>query len=59
MPTPLNVNRIDVVSAIEMEKVALNYAKESQIFVGCAAVADYRAEKIALNKNQKQRKMMN
>ncbi|MFD0966777.1 bifunctional phosphopantothenoylcysteine decarboxylase/phosphopantothenate--cysteine ligase CoaBC [Seminibacterium arietis] len=56
LPTPLNVNRIDVVSAIEMEKVALNYAKESQIFVGCAAVADYRAEKIALNKIKKTEK---
>ena len=53
LDTPKNVNRIDVKSANEMYNEALKFAKQSSIFIGCAAVADYRAETIAENKIKK------
>lgn len=53
LPTPENVKRIDVVSALEMEQQAVHFAQQSHIFVGCAAVADYRLEQIAEQKIKK------
>lgn len=48
LPTPPGVERIDVESAAEMHAAALARAPESDIFIGCAAVADYRpAEPLA------------
>ncbi|KZN68359.1 bifunctional phosphopantothenoylcysteine decarboxylase/phosphopantothenate--cysteine ligase CoaBC [Pseudoalteromonas luteoviolacea] len=41
-------------SAIEMRDEALRLAAESDIFIGCAAVADYRAADIAEQKIKKQ-----
>lgn len=42
LASPPNVERIDVVSAQEMFEQALKFAPTSAIFIGCAAVADYR-----------------
>lgn len=52
--TPSNVTRKDVNSALEMHDSALQYAKEADIFIACAAVADYRAATIADKKIKKQ-----
>ncbi|MDP8079002.1 bifunctional phosphopantothenoylcysteine decarboxylase/phosphopantothenate--cysteine ligase CoaBC [Phocoenobacter skyensis] len=53
LDTPAQVERIDVVSAIEMEKVAIDLAPQSDIFIGCAAVADYRVAEVATQKIKK------
>ncbi|OCG10201.1 phosphopantothenoylcysteine decarboxylase [Gilliamella sp. wkB178] len=53
LDTPNNVTRIDVKSAKEMYKVALEQAKKSNIFIACAAVADYHAATIAAQKIKK------
>lgn len=53
LPTPQNVNRIDVVSAQEMWETALQSAVKNQIFIGCAAVADYRVAEVAEQKIKK------
>ncbi|STO54679.1 bifunctional phosphopantothenoylcysteine decarboxylase/phosphopantothenate synthase [Canicola haemoglobinophilus] len=53
LATPKNVQRIDVVSAQEMYEQAMQSAVQNQIFIGCAAVADYRVEQIAEQKIKK------
>ncbi|MBF4820126.1 bifunctional phosphopantothenoylcysteine decarboxylase/phosphopantothenate--cysteine ligase CoaBC [Cronobacter sakazakii] len=54
LPTPPRVERIDVESALEMEAAVQQRAQQQQIFIGCAAVADYRAETISSEKIKKQ-----
>ncbi|WP_036770033.1 bifunctional phosphopantothenoylcysteine decarboxylase/phosphopantothenate--cysteine ligase CoaBC [Photorhabdus australis] len=54
LPTPPGVKRIDVTSALEMNEQALIVASSQNIFIGCAAVADYRAKQIAAEKIKKQ-----
>lgn len=54
LATPAGVNRIDVTTALEMEAVVQKYARQQSVFIGCAAVADYRAEHIADKKIKKQ-----
>ncbi|PID51374.1 MAG: bifunctional phosphopantothenoylcysteine decarboxylase/phosphopantothenate--cysteine ligase CoaBC [Pasteurellales bacterium] len=51
--TPNKVNRVDVLSALEMEKQAVIFAQKSAIFIGCAAVADYRVAEVATQKIKK------
>ncbi len=41
LATPSMVKRVDVLSAEEMLQASLTYAKNSDIFIGAAAVADY------------------
>ncbi|HBO39508.1 MAG TPA: bifunctional phosphopantothenoylcysteine decarboxylase/phosphopantothenate--cysteine ligase CoaBC, partial [Pasteurellaceae bacterium] len=53
LPTPVNVERIDVVSAQDMWHAALKSAVENQLFIGCAAVADYRVAEVAEQKIKK------
>ena len=53
LPTPANVQRIDVISAEEMALQAGRFAPISAIFIGCAAVADYRVAHIAEQKIKK------
>ncbi|WGE31408.1 bifunctional phosphopantothenoylcysteine decarboxylase/phosphopantothenate--cysteine ligase CoaBC [Actinobacillus genomosp. 2] len=53
LATPVNVARIDVESALEMEQQAVKFAQKSAIFIGCAAVADYRMAEIAPQKIKK------
>lgn len=52
LATPEKVQRINVISAQDMHQQALKSAVENQIFIGCAAVADYRVAEIA-TQNQK------
>ncbi|EOE6864106.1 bifunctional phosphopantothenoylcysteine decarboxylase/phosphopantothenate--cysteine ligase CoaBC [Cronobacter dublinensis] len=54
LPTPAGVERIDVESALEMEAAVQQRAQQQHIFIGCAAVADYRAETISSKKIKKQ-----
>ena len=42
LPTPPGVRRIDVETALEMEAAVMAEVERCDIFVGCAAVADYR-----------------
>ncbi|MCL7939540.1 bifunctional phosphopantothenoylcysteine decarboxylase/phosphopantothenate--cysteine ligase CoaBC [Halomonas sp. ATCH28] len=53
LPTPAGVERTDVESAREMHEAAQRLAADSDIFIGCAAVADYRAETAAEHKIKK------
>ena len=54
MPTPRGVSRIDVSSAQDMYDAVLPRARDSDIFVGVAAVADYRVANAANQKLKKE-----
>ena len=51
---PTDVNLINIESAEELLTESLTYASQSDAFIGCAAVADYRAANIATQKMKKQ-----
>jgi len=53
LATPDRVNRIDVVSAMDMLAACRNACIEADIFIACAAVADYRPKSIAQQKLKK------
>jgi phosphopantothenoylcysteine decarboxylase/phosphopantothenate--cysteine ligase len=42
LPTPGNVRRLDVQTALEMHETVMQHAQSADIFIGCAAVGDYR-----------------
>ncbi|KKD00101.1 bifunctional phosphopantothenoylcysteine decarboxylase/phosphopantothenate--cysteine ligase CoaBC [Photobacterium halotolerans] len=54
LATPPGVARINVESAIEMHQAATEQAKAHDIFIGCAAVADFRPAEMASQKMKKQ-----
>ncbi|WP_146874973.1 bifunctional phosphopantothenoylcysteine decarboxylase/phosphopantothenate--cysteine ligase CoaBC [Halovibrio variabilis] len=54
LPTPEGVTRVDVESAEQMHAEAQRLAPQAALFVGCAAVADYRAAAPAEHKLKKQ-----
>ena len=51
---PSNIKRIDVKSAIDMHQAALASIVDADIFIACAAVADYRAQQVHDEKMKKQ-----
>lgn len=53
LPTPAGVQRIDVETAAQMHQEALRLAPQAALFIGCAAVADYRAATPAEHKIKK------
>ncbi|EKF9831291.1 bifunctional phosphopantothenoylcysteine decarboxylase/phosphopantothenate--cysteine ligase CoaBC [Vibrio cholerae] len=53
LPTPVGVNRIDVQSGLEMHSAVMQEATSHQIFIACAAVADYRPQTVAEQKIKK------
>lgn len=53
LATPANVTRIDVESAEQMHKAAMEHAVINDIFISCAAVADYRPSNVAEQKIKK------
>jgi phosphopantothenoylcysteine decarboxylase/phosphopantothenate--cysteine ligase len=59
LDTPERVRRIDVISAQDMHTAALSSLDKCDIFIGCAAVADYRAETTADQKIKKSAENMN
>lgn len=54
LTTPPGVQRIDVISAQQMEEAVQNSIQQQHIFIGCAAVADYRPVMMARQKIKKQ-----
>ena len=54
LATPTGVTRIDVTNALEMEKAVMLHITQQDIFIGSAAVADYRAAEVAPDKIKKQ-----
>lgn len=54
LPTPPGVARVDVQSALDMQAAVAQRARDCDIFIACAAVADYRAQQIAPEKMKKQ-----
>ena len=53
LQTPAQVKQISVTSAREMHQSVMACIAESDIFIGCAAVADYRPEQCASQKIKK------
>lgn len=53
LSTPTGAHRVDVKSAQDMHNAALELAQQSDIFIACAAVADYRPEVCAQQKIKK------
>ncbi|ART63742.1 bifunctional phosphopantothenoylcysteine decarboxylase/phosphopantothenate--cysteine ligase CoaBC [Kushneria marisflavi] len=53
LATPEGVTRVDVVSAVEMLEAVNASLAECDIFIGCAAVADYRLAEVAEHKLKK------
>ncbi|GAA61039.1 phosphopantothenoylcysteine decarboxylase / phosphopantothenate--cysteine ligase [Pseudoalteromonas sp. BSi20652] len=51
---PIGVNLINIESAEQLLNESLIYAPQSDAFIGCAAVADYRAATVATQKIKKQ-----
>lgn len=54
LPTPTGVARIDVTSALEMQDAVMRTIAQQHIFIGCAAVSDYRASRFSPEKIKKQ-----
>lgn len=53
LTTPTGVERIDVDSAQSMYDAAMQHATTNDVFIGCAAVADYRPATVAEQKIKK------
>ncbi len=53
LATPAGVNRIDVTTAEQMYISSLHQAQQTDIFIGCAAVADFRVATLASQKIKK------
>jgi phosphopantothenoylcysteine decarboxylase/phosphopantothenate--cysteine ligase len=53
LATPQKVDRVDVETALEMEREVTSRLQGCDIFVACAAVADYRCEDVAQQKIKK------
>ncbi len=54
LPTPAGVERVDVESAEQMHAAVMQHVADCDIFIACAAVADYRAATPAEAKIKKQ-----
>ncbi|WP_392566429.1 bifunctional phosphopantothenoylcysteine decarboxylase/phosphopantothenate--cysteine ligase CoaBC [Utexia brackfieldae] len=54
LATPDNIDRINIVSALEMQHAVMSQVEQADIFIACAAVADYRAAHIEPQKIKKQ-----
>ncbi|MCD9485743.1 bifunctional phosphopantothenoylcysteine decarboxylase/phosphopantothenate--cysteine ligase CoaBC [Photobacterium iliopiscarium] len=54
LTTPTGVTRININSATEMHQAALEHAINNNIFIACAAVADFRPAHVAPQKMKKQ-----
>lgn len=53
LATPQGCERVNVESALEMHQAVMSHAQQSDVFISCAAVADYRPEHVAENKIKK------
>ncbi|WNC68965.1 bifunctional phosphopantothenoylcysteine decarboxylase/phosphopantothenate--cysteine ligase CoaBC [Thalassotalea nanhaiensis] len=53
LSTPSNCNRIDVQSAEDMHQAAIDQAASADVFIACAAVADYKVAQVSEHKIKK------
>ncbi|EGU36691.1 bifunctional phosphopantothenoylcysteine decarboxylase/phosphopantothenate synthase [Vibrio ichthyoenteri ATCC 700023] len=53
LATPQGCQRVNVESALDMHQAVMNEAVQNDVFISCAAVADYRPETVADNKLKK------
>lgn len=53
LATPEGVERIDVQSAQQMHAAVMSHVSSADVFIGCAAVADYRVAEVAEQKMKK------
>jgi phosphopantothenoylcysteine decarboxylase/phosphopantothenate--cysteine ligase len=53
LDTPMGIERIAVTSALEMRDAVIKQVSQADIFIACAAVADYRVADIAPQKLKK------
>jgi phosphopantothenoylcysteine decarboxylase/phosphopantothenate--cysteine ligase len=53
LPAPRGVTRIDVVSAVEMRAAVMRHIAGRDVFIGVAAVADYRPKTVSERKTKK------
>jgi phosphopantothenoylcysteine decarboxylase/phosphopantothenate--cysteine ligase len=53
LETPMGVERIDVETALEMHREVMSRVEQADIFIGVAAVADYRPSSLAPQKLKK------
>ena len=53
LATPAGVTHIDVESALQMHEAVMSRVGECDLFIGCAAVADYRPAQVAEQKIKK------
>lgn len=53
LPTPPGTERVDVESAAQMRAAVMARVRDCAIFIGCAAVADYRPAAVASGKIKK------
>ncbi|WP_394202331.1 bifunctional phosphopantothenoylcysteine decarboxylase/phosphopantothenate--cysteine ligase CoaBC [Shewanella waksmanii] len=58
LTTPVGVNRVDVQSTEQMLTAVLEHVQQADIFIGCAAVCDYRVDKVADEKIKKSAEQM-
>lgn len=53
LATPAGVKRVDVISTQDMLEAVMSRVDKHDIFIGCAAVADYRVADVAVDKIKK------
>lgn len=53
LPTPTNVHRIDVETAQQMHSKVMEHVQHCDVFIACAAVADFRPQQFEQNKIKK------
>lgn len=58
LPTPNQVHRINVTTAVEMQTAVMKNIKNQQIFIGCAAVSDYRSVQYSIEKIKKNKDIL-
>jgi len=58
LETPGGVERVDVETALDMEREVMARAVSCDIFVACAAVADYRCDNVAEQKIKKSKERL-
>jgi len=58
LTVPEQVTRVDVLSAIDMRDAVIQHAVQTDIFIACAAVADYRIAEVSSQKLKKSSETM-
>jgi len=58
LSAPVGVRLISVTSAGEMQDAVMRHAAEADIFIACAAVADYRVDQVVAQKMKKSEQSM-